>query len=168
MNSVNILIQQMTFTDLTTTNAETIAWWFDDPDTQRYLGDRIWLYRVIELVQTAPGTVWAGITVLGRHVWLAHDDDGACGLIDMEIYDDGSAALALVVAPNRRSQGVGRHILTALTTRPELSAVTRLFGSIEPENLGARRCCECAGFRVAEAIDEEEMLPIEKTLLWAK
>lgn len=158
----------MTFDELTTSNAETIAWWFDDPDTQRYLGDRTWLYSTIGLMQTAPGTGWAGITVLGRYIWIARDDNGACGLIDLEIYDDSSAALALVVAPNRRSQGVGRQLLSELMARPELELVTRLFGSVAPENVGARRCCEHTGFRVAQTIDEEGMLPIEKILPRAK
>ena len=154
----------MIFTDLTATNAETIAWWFDDPDTQRYLGDRTWLYQIVGLVQTAPGTAWNGVTVLERHLWLAGDRDGACGLVDIEIYDNASAALALVVAPDRRSQGVGQQILAELTIRPELNAVTRLFGSIEPDNLGAQRCCLRAGFQVDHVLDVDGMFPFEKML----
>ncbi|MCB0127031.1 MAG: GNAT family N-acetyltransferase [Caldilineaceae bacterium] len=154
----------MKFTDLTTINAETIAWWFDDPDTQRYLGDQAWLYRAIDLVQTAPGSTWDDVTVLGRHLWIAGDRGGACGLVDLEIYDNGSAALALVVAPHRRNHGVGQQILTELTTRPELSAVTRLFGSIEPDNLGAQRCCIQAGFHVDQVMDADGLFPVEKWL----
>ena len=44
--------------------------------------------------------------MLARHVWIVYDSQlEPCALVDVESYDDGTAGMALVVAPGRRGQG---------------------------------------------------------------
>jgi GNAT superfamily N-acetyltransferase len=155
----------MKFIPLTEDLANTIAPWFDDPDTIRYLGPREWLYRELHLMHTAPTSELRGRQVLARYVWVVHEpDDQPCGLVDMEAYDDGTAGMALVVAPHRRHQGLGQRVLQVLHTLEELRGVRALIGAVEPDNTPARRCYERAGYTVAASPDAEGMLRIEKSL----
>lgn len=150
---------------LTEDLANTIAPWFDDPDSIRYLGGRDWLYRELDLIHTAPGSEFRGHHVLARYVWVVHDlDDQPCCLVDIEPYDDGTAGMAIIVAPHRRNQGFGQQVLQALPTLTELRNVHKVVGAVEPENVQARHCFEQAGYTVADLPDEEGMLRIEKSL----
>jgi RimJ/RimL family protein N-acetyltransferase len=155
----------MKFVPLTRLLADQIAYWFDDPDTVRYLGDRAWLDRELDLVQTAPGAEFRGRRILARHVWVAFTPEGEpCALIDVEPYEDGTAGIALVVAPQARGRGLGQQVLRALATRPELNGVRKIIGAFEPDNLAARYCYERAGFRVAATLDEEGFFQMEKEI----
>lgn len=154
----------MKFVLLTQTLADQIAAWFDDSETIRYLGGRDWLYRELALMQTAPMTTFRGRQILGRYVWVVEAEGQVCALVDIEPYDDGTAGMALVVAPEARGQGVGQRVLLAVETRPELNGVRKMIGAVEPENILARRCYERAGYGIAEAVDEEGFLRIEKQI----
>ena len=72
--------------------------------------------------------------------------------------------MAFFVAPALRGQGIGRQILRYLETQKELGDVRLLFGGVEPDNLAARRCCEKAGYHVANTPEEEGYLRVEKEL----
>src|SRR5262249_1984589 len=131
--------------------------WFDDPETIRFLGDRNWVRRALRLVDETPGKEYRGRTVLGRDVWIIVNQVPV-GFIDVERYDDGRAAGALLVAPAMRRQGSGRAIREAVWERPELADVRELIGGVEPENAASRRCLDAAGFRLSSEPDEEGML----------
>lgn len=136
--------------------------WFEDSETQRYLGDKTWLHRTLTLLREAPGVQFRGRRVLARHVWVVREAGHAVALVDVEPYDDGTAGVALVVAPWRRGQGVGRRILRMLDRQAELSAVACYIGAIEAGNAAAKGCVVGAGFEVAEEEDEEGMLRISR------
>lgn len=160
-----IRIVSMEFVLLTEELAHAVASWFDDADTIRYLGNRDWLYRELGLMQTAPGAMFRGRRVLARYVWIVFDQsERLCGLIDIESYDDGTAGMALLIAPDRRGQGLGEHILGLLETRPELQGIHEIIGGVEPENVSAQRCLLRAGYIIAPAADEEGFLRFHKKI----
>jgi len=136
--------------------------WFDDVETQRYLGDRSWIRRELDLVATQPGTEFRGRTIKSRLAWVVRTHATSVAFVVVERYSDASAGLAFVVAPTHRGRGLGRAMLLALDSRPELAGVARLIGGIEPDNVRARRMVESAGFTVAETPDHEGILRIEK------
>jgi RimJ/RimL family protein N-acetyltransferase len=78
------------------------------------------------------------------------------------LYDDETAAFAIVVNPTLRGRGLATKVLSAINTFPELQGVQRFIGSVEPDNNAARRCLAKAGYTIAPIPDEEGMLPIER------
>jgi L-amino acid N-acyltransferase YncA len=78
-------------------------------------------------------------------------------LVDAEVYDDGSAAVAFVVAPAHRRRGLGvatlRAVATLLATR---HGVTRLIGGVEHTNDASARCAQAAGFTPRSGVPDEE------------
>ena len=156
----------MEFVLLTEELAQAVAPWFDDANTIRYLGTRDWLYRELQLMHTAPRSAFKGRQVLARYVWISLDQYGQpCGLVDIEPYDDGTAGMAFVIAPDLRGQGFGQHILRLLETRPEVQEIQAIVGGVEPENISARRCLERSGYTFLSAPDEEGFLRFHKRLL---
>ena len=155
----------MEFVPLTEELAHAIAPWFDDADTIRYLGNRNWLYRELKLMQTAPGSEFRGRRVLARYVWIIQDQVGRpCGLVDLEPYDNGTAGLALLIAPDQRGQGLGQHILCLLEARPELERIHGIVGGVEAENISAQRCFERAGYILSTVPDKEGFLRFQKQI----
>ena len=150
---------------LTSSLASVIAPWFDDAETARYLGGRAWLHASLRLVQAAPGSEVAGLRALARHLWVGFDEgEQPVALVDTEVYEDGTASLALVVAPARRGQGVGRRLLLALPEQEALRGVRTLTGGVEPDNIACQRCLAGASFVVTSIPDADEMFPVEKKL----
>jgi RimJ/RimL family protein N-acetyltransferase len=148
----------MLFVALSQHLADRIASWFDDEDTIRFWGRPNSLYREMSLMETSPGNLHHARRVLARHVWVVHDGyHQPCALIVIEPYDDDTAGMALVVAPQRRSQGIGRQVLHALDSLQELRGVRAIIGAVEPENHWARRCYSGAGYHVAAQADGESM-----------
>lgn len=150
------------FTPITPDLIHEIEPWFDDPETQRFLGNREWVRRTLALVRESPGMEFRGQRVLARHVWVVHEAGRAVALVDVEPYADATAGIALVVEPGVRGQGVGQRVLSSLGRLEELAEVEVLIGAIEAENIAARHCVEGAGFKVAEWEDEEGMLRIAR------
>ena len=155
----------MEFVLLTEELAHIVAPWFDDANSIRYLGNRDWLYRELRLMQNAPGSEFRGRRILARYVWILQDQNGRpCGLVDIEPYDDGTAGMAFLIAPDQRRQGLGQHMLRLLETRPELYSVQTIVGGVEPENLAAQRCLKSAGYTFVPTPDEEGFLRFHKGL----
>jgi RimJ/RimL family protein N-acetyltransferase len=155
----------MHFVPLSPALADAIAPWFDDVTTQAYLGGRDWLYDELRLTVATPGTVFRGQRVLSRHAWVAQDESlGPIGIAIVEPYDDGTAGVALAIAPDRRGAGDGRRVLLLLEAQPELADVRALIGGVEPGNVPAQRVCRAAGYSVAATIDDEGMLAVRKNL----
>ena len=144
------------FLPLTAALVEEISPWFDDAATQRFLGDRSWIQRELTLVSTQPGTTFRGLRVTGRYAWVSLDSAfGLVGFLDVEVYDDHTAAFAVVVAPEFRGRGICAQLLTALDERVELSAIVRYTGSFDASNNSSRRALLKAGFRIAAEVNEE-------------
>jgi len=78
-------------------------------------------------------------------------------LIDTEVYADGTAALALVVAPAHRRRGAGAASLAAIGgLLARTRGVDALVGGVEQQNEASHRCVRAAGFvAVPDDPDEE-------------
>jgi RimJ/RimL family protein N-acetyltransferase len=160
------------------------ASWFDDPATRRFLGGPDWPARMLDLAETAVGSIFRGRRVLSCHRWLAWLEGTAVAYVDCGVTDrwtlcaPGAAgievvaslpgpagALALVVDPARRNRGLGRAVVQAMCEQPAVAQV-RLFGAgVDPDNIAVRRCLEATGFRLhAEAPDWEGMLSYLRTV----
>ncbi len=74
--------------------------WFDNEETQRWLGDRRWPSMILHLAASPPPE-HRGHRVLDRRAWIVEEDDAPAGLIAVEVYEDRSAGLAFVIAPAR-------------------------------------------------------------------
>ncbi|WP_149194801.1 GNAT family N-acetyltransferase [Luteimonas suaedae] len=153
----------LNFIPFTSASVKEVEGWFDDPDTQRFLGGREWLRRIPALLQDSPGVEFRGRRVLARHAWIVYTTGSPVGIVDVERYDDGTAGLALAVAPAMRGKGIGRRILSNLQTLDGLAEVKAFIGAVEPDNEAARRCMRGARFEVAEREDEEGMLRISRS-----
>jgi RimJ/RimL family protein N-acetyltransferase len=150
------------FLPLTPPLLSLIEPWFDDSDTERYLGRREWAQRELDLVVTSPGTKFRGRLVTARYAWVVHLTGRPVAFVVVELYDDASAGIAFVVAPSERGRGVCRGMLSALDHRPELKGVKIFAGATEPGNLPARRAVQAAGFAVARLPDDEGMLRFQR------
>src|SRR3546814_19058243 len=107
---------ELEFIPVTSDSVKEVEEWFDDPDTQRFLGGREWVRRIPTLLQDSPGVQFRGRGVLARHAWIVHATGGPVGIVDVERYDDGTAGIALAVAPAMRGNGIGTRILSSLAT----------------------------------------------------
>lgn len=153
---------ELDFIPITSDLIKEVEELFDDPDTKRFLGGREWIRRIPALLQDSPGVEFRGRRVLARDAWIVHAMEGPAGIVDVERYDDGTAGIALAVAPDMRGKGIGRRILSSLEMLDELADVKAFVGAVEPENEAARRCMRNARFEVAEQEDEEGMLRISR------
>ncbi|QDH71479.1 GNAT family N-acetyltransferase [Marilutibacter alkalisoli] len=157
---------KLNFVPITSDAIKETEGWFDDPDTQRFLGGREWVRRIPALLQDSPGAEFRGRRVLARYAWVVYATGRSVGIVDVERYDDRTAGIALAVAPAMRGKGIGRRILSSLETLDELAEVETFIGAVEPENEAARRCMRSARFEVAERVDEEGMLRISRSVAW--
>jgi RimJ/RimL family protein N-acetyltransferase len=129
--------------------------WFEDEQTQRWLGGPGWPALVLRLAADPPAE-YRGRRVTGRFAWLARANQTPVGLAEIERYADATAGLALVVGPGFRGRGVGRRIIEAVLARPELAATEVIRAGIQPENTASVRCFTAAGFTAeADAPDEQ-------------
>jgi RimJ/RimL family protein N-acetyltransferase len=128
--------------------------WFEDEQTQRWLGGPGWPALVLRLAASPPAE-YRGRQVTGRFVWLAYVDQAPVGLADTERYADATASVAIVVAPAVRGRGVGRRIIQAVLAHPELAATQVTEAGIEPGNAASVRCFTAAGFTAANDTPDE-------------
>lgn len=133
-----------------------VAPWFDDAETVRWLGGREWPENLLRLIADPPHE-HRGSTVRDRAGWVATLDGEPVALIDTEVYEDGTAALSLVVAPAQRRRGLGTSALAAIGRLLGRSyGVEALVGGVEQHNEASHRCVKAAGFvAVADDPDEE-------------
>ena len=117
--------------------------WFDDAETQRWLGGREWPSQSLRLAGE------------NRHVLLATLDGSAVGLIDVETYSARRASFAIVVAASARRQRLGRRVLEAAIDDPRLAEVVEWFAGIERGNKASRRLVESIGFRPVTGEDAD-------------
>jgi RimJ/RimL family protein N-acetyltransferase len=146
----------------------TVEPWFRDPDTARFLGGPAWPARMLEIAKQGIGEEFRGAVKTGTFRYIAEADGRPFGYIDCGTYDrctvcdahgpDGpiitetidveTAAIAFVVDPQQRGQGLGRAMIAALIRRPELRHVRLFEAGVEPDNSASRRSLEAVGFRV--------------------
>jgi GNAT superfamily N-acetyltransferase len=82
--------------------------WFDDAETRRWLGDRRWPRRLLELARMP-----------GRSATVFVEGDAPVALLDVERYADGTAAIAVVVSPSRRRKGLASGVIASLLDMPD-------------------------------------------------
>jgi RimJ/RimL family protein N-acetyltransferase len=135
---------------------DAVAPWFDDAESVRWLGGRDWPGNLLRLVADPPQE-HRGSAVRERAGWVATLDGESVALIDTEIYEDGTAALSLVVAPAHRRRGVGAAALAAIGRLLARShGVDALIGGVEQHNEASHRCVKAAGFvAVTDRPDDE-------------
>lgn len=134
----------------------SVAPWFDDAETFLWLGGRDWPENLLRLIADPPSE-HRGSAVRERAGWIAALRGEVVALVDTEIYADGAAAIAIVVAPEHRCRGIGAATLVAMG---ELLAreygVERLVGGVDEKNAASALCAKAAGFvATAETPDEE-------------
>jgi L-amino acid N-acyltransferase YncA len=126
---------------LRTSDLGEVERWFDDVETQRWLGGRDWPAQSLRLVGE------------GRYVLLATLDGIAIGLIDVETYGSRRASFAIVVAPTARRTGVGKRLLGAAFDHRLFAHIAEWFVGVERGNDASRRLVQSIGFR--QVTDED-------------
>ena len=138
--------------------------WFDDDDTRRFIGGTGWVEHSL-LHAPAPPTERQGRQIVTRLMWVAREDGLSVGVVDVATYDDQTAELALIVAPERRRAGLCKEILAAVVINPALADVLVMRLGVEPDNIGAARCAEAVGFsREPSELNEQGMTHFVRSL----
>jgi RimJ/RimL family protein N-acetyltransferase len=144
--------------------------WFDDRDTERWLGGPGWPNLVLGLADGPLGE-HRGAIETGRYGWSAWDRDELIGYIDCGTTDrwttweggaDGKGVvatfpvatgnLAYVVDPAVRRQGYGTAMIVTLMALPDLAHIELFVAGVEPDNVGSVGCLRAVGF---EALDSQ-------------
>ena len=128
--------------------------WYQDPETQRRLDSGDWPRRLLQLLQSQPGSEFRGRRVSARWAWVAWEAEQPLALVDVEVYDASEATVAMCVAPERRGRGYGKRAMQALLRQPELAGLA-LAIEVEPDNLPALALCLALGLEPLEDLTEE-------------
>jgi RimJ/RimL family protein N-acetyltransferase len=146
-------VSALELTPFTHSDRDAVDPWFDDDDTRRFIGGTGWVEHSLMHPPSAP-TERDGRQIAARFMWVAREDGVAVGVVDVATYDDGTSDLALIVAPDHRRAGLCKRMLEAVIAHPALGDVKVMRLGVEPDNVGAARCAQSAGFR-AEPSDEQ-------------
>jgi RimJ/RimL family protein N-acetyltransferase len=139
--------------------------WFQDPETQRWLGGPDWPQRALKLAD-APLDEFRGAQETGSFRFLAWDRDVPVGYVDcgtfdrwttweggpggrgvVGVIDEPSGALAYVTDPAQRRKGYGAAMILGLMAMDALEHVSLFAAGIEPANTASVRCLLSAGFQ---------------------
>jgi RimJ/RimL family protein N-acetyltransferase len=149
--------------------------WFEDPETQRWLGGPDWPRMALRLADHPLGQ-FRGARETGRYRFLAWDvGDGPVGYVDcgtfdrwatweggadgrglVSVIDEPSGGIAYVTDPARRRSGYGVAMILALLSVSELAHVQLFAAGIEPENTASVRCLRAAGFDPLDPVSDWE------------
>ena len=148
--------------------------WFQDPETQRWLGGPDWPRMALKLSH-APLGEFRGAQEMGSFQYLAWDKDAPVGYVDcgtfdrwatweggpggrgvVDVIDEPSGAIAYVVDPAQRRRGFGAEMILALMEMDALEHVTLFAAGIEPENTASVQCVLSAGFRSLDPVPDWE------------
>jgi RimJ/RimL family protein N-acetyltransferase len=143
--------------------------WFEDPDTERWLGGQGWMRLVLELADRPLGE-HRGAVETGRYGWSAWDRDELVGYIDCGTTDRwttweggtngrgvvatipvASGNLAYVVDPVVRRRGYGTTMIATLLTLPDLAHIELFAAGVEPDNVASVQCLRAAGFEAQDS-----------------
>jgi RimJ/RimL family protein N-acetyltransferase len=161
---------------LTRSDLSVVTPWFEDPDTQRYLGGTGWPAAMLAHGDRSVGTPFRGAQQTGAYRYLALADDAPVGYVDCGTFDrctvyggEGpvgpiiletieavTGSIAFAIDPARRRQGLAASMIQALTRHLDLTAVELFEAGVEPENLASRGALEAAGFRLRSPVPDCE------------
>jgi RimJ/RimL family protein N-acetyltransferase len=138
--------------------------WFEDVDTQKWLGGPGWPSLILDLAGSPLGE-FRGAVETGRHAWLAWHGGTPVGFIDCGTTDrwttwEGgpngrgvmatvprpTANISYVVNPAVRQRGYGTAIIRELLIHPELAHIKLFAAGIDSGNVASIRCARAAGF----------------------
>lgn len=134
----------ITFVTLDRTHCALYETWCADPESQRWLG-------------TPSEEWWAYIQLPEVISWLILADDEPIGHTQIDLEDDGSGSISLLVAPVYRRQGYGRQALLGLLAHLDVQTLTCLRAWIDPAHVGSQRLFTSVGF-VAMPDDTDAMM----------
>ena len=117
--------------------------WFADSETRRWLGDREWPRRLLDLAR-GPGR-FAILFTLGDHPVV---------LLDLERVSDGTAAFAVVVSPTHRREGFASSAIASVFEMPEASGVREIVAEVEHGNTAASRLVRSLEFVAIPGADD--------------
>ena len=117
--------------------------WFDDLETRRWLGDREWPRRPLDLARLP-----------GRFAILFTLDDKPVVLLDLERGSDGTAAFAIVVSPSHRRQGLASNVVASVYEIPEATGIREIIAEIEHGNTAARQLVRSLRFAAIPGAEE--------------
>jgi RimJ/RimL family protein N-acetyltransferase len=148
--------------------------WFEDPETQRWLGGPDWPRMALALAD-APLGESRGAQETGRYRFLAWDKDVPVGYVDCGTYDrwatwegdpggrgvvsvidEPSGGIAYVTEPTLRRRGYGVDMILSLMRVPALVHVSLYATGIEPENTASVQCLLSAGFHPLDPVPDWE------------
>jgi RimJ/RimL family protein N-acetyltransferase len=94
--------------------------------------------------------------------WIADTDGAPAGSVRFDIAN-GNARVAIAIAPDRRGEGLGAHLLAEGEERllAERGDVAQLIAEILPNNAPSLRLFEKAGYRLSSAADANPLLYVK-------
>jgi len=148
--------------------------WFEDPETQRWLGGPDWPQRSLEL-SDAPLGEFRGARETGSYQFLAWDRNTPIGYVDcgtfdrwttweggpggrgvVGVIDESCGAIAYVIDPVRRQRGYGVDMVRTMMEVSAVEHVSLFAAGIEPENTASVRCLLSAGFQPLHPVSDWE------------
>lgn len=120
---------------LKTEHFATISPWFEDAETQRRLGG---FYPLQEQLQSL-------ISDPDKHAWLLWQEEMPVGLIELE-KEKSIAHVLILVAPDKRGQGLGHKLVTVLPPLARKMGTQTLRACVATSGVASRRCFLAAGY----------------------
>lgn len=131
------------------------------PIQKRYLGDRIWLNRLLKLVQEMPGKESRGLIIKGRHALLALWNEKAAALVDLEVYDNHTVALALLVNPAMRKLGIATQVHKDIWDLKQMQGINKISGGVDPGNVASIKTLSKLNAKISKKVNHEGQLDAE-------
>ena len=132
---------------------ENVVSWVDN-EVEHYF----WCGTILEYPPTAQAlSAHVSTTVnVNHHVLIGYLDDILVGFGEVDV-DDGVAVLRrIIVASDRRSEGVGMLLVLALIDEAVSLGVSRVELDVSEPNVGAVRCYTKCGFRVVDVVNADD------------
>ena len=136
----------ITFEPVTREHLKLLEEWMQDPESRAGVGGILPLDSWLEFVTGNDG----------QFARIVLDGAEPVGMVIVGL-EDGEAAVALLVAPEKRGRGYGKQILRELVHQPEVASARVFLAPIEPEHAASRKCFEAVGFR-QEGIEDGFLL----------
>jgi RimJ/RimL family protein N-acetyltransferase len=113
---------------------ETFAAWFADAELRR---------RISESTEQWFQYVSSGDN---NFAWLVYEAERAVGQVSLDTFAHQTGSIGLVVNPELRSQGFGKHILRSFLARAATAHLGEIAACIEADNTASLRCFQGCGF----------------------
>ncbi len=120
------------------------AWFVGNSDT--WLGHSGYAKELHALQSASPN----------RQCYIARENDEMVAIVDVEIEDDRSSWMSLIVKPDTRGKGIGKMVLIAFLEQSVLKGVDELKIEIEKDNKASLRCFRAVGFQEEDRTDTTE------------